>query len=375
MDSAPDRRPGASDPDPPGSWRPRLRADLADIPAYQAGRRPAASSGPVFSLASNEAPAGPSPAVLEAIAAAGASVNRYPDPASTALVAALADRVGFPADAIVVGTGSVALCQQLVTAAAGPGDEVIFAWRSFEAYPIVVRTAGATAIAVPLDDDGRHDLAAMAAAVNERTRLVFLCSPNNPTGPALRAEEVRQFLAAVPDDLVVVLDEAYAEYVTDPQAADGLALATDHRNLVVLRTLSKAYGLAGLRVGYGVADPAVVAPLRAVSLPFGVSRVAEAAGVAVLAEPEEVDRRVAGTVLERRRVADALARSGWRVPDPQGNFVWLPLGAAAQEFSDACTGAGVTVRCFPQDGVRVTVAEPAANDIFLAVASRWQGRR
>jgi histidinol-phosphate aminotransferase len=328
----------------------------------------------VFSLASNESPFPPSPAVLRAITLAAEQSHRYPDPANSALTAALADMLGVPPAWIGLGTGSVALCQQSVTAAAGPGDEVLFAWRSFEAYPIIAQVAGATAVTVPLDQQGRHDLAAMAAAVTDRTRTVFLCTPNNPTGPALRHEEVRGFLAEIPDDLLVVLDEAYHEFVTDPEAVDGLATVRQHPNVVLLRTLSKAYGLAGLRVGYGVGHPEVMARLRLVALPFGVSRVAEAAGVAVLDELDEVQRRAAAIVAERDRVSEALRAGGWRIPQAQGNFVWLPLGGRTDGFAEACLRHDFTVRGFPGEGVRATLAEPEANDLLLATAlgpERW----
>ncbi len=353
---------------------PRLRQDLASLPAYRAGRRNLDSALPSFSLASNETPFPPSPAVLQAITAAAGEANRYPDPANRSLVAALAAMLDVPAESIGVGTGSVALCQQAVTAAAGPGDEVLFAWRSFEAYPIITQAVGAAAVAVPLTAEGRHDLAAMADAVTDRTRAVFLCTPNNPTGPALTADDVAAFLAAVPGDLLVVLDEAYREFVTDADAVDGLRVMREHPNVVVLRTLSKAYGLAGLRVGYGVAHPDLMARLRLVALPFGVSRVAEAAGAAVLAERDEVRMRTKAITAERGRLVAALRAAGWDLPDAQGNFVWLPLGAQSAQFVAACEQRGFTVRGFPDEGVRVTIAEPEANQAFLEVALGWRDR-
>ena len=350
---------------------PRLRADLSGLPTYKAGRRPS-GDGPTYSLASNESPYRPSPAVLAAIMAAAAAANRYPDPASTALLEGLSAALDVPVDALALGTGSVALCQQIASAAAVAGDEVVFAWRSFEAYPIVTGISGARAVKVPLTADLRHDLSAMAAAVTADTRVVFLCTPNNPTGPALTAAEVDDFLGEVPADVLVVLDEAYHEFVTDPDVVDGVAVAQRRPNVVALRTLSKAYGLAGLRVGYAVGHPAVVGRIRAVGVPFGVSRVAEAAGVAVLAEHEEMAARAAAIVAERERVRAALLADGWQVPQAQANFVWLPLAAHSEAFAAQCLASGFTVRAFPGEGVRVTVAEPAANDAFLDVAARWQ---
>lgn len=350
---------------------PKLREDLSGLPVYKAGRRPS-GDGPLYSLASNESPFRPSAAVLEAIMAAAEASNRYPDPASTALSCALAEMLGVPVDALALGTGSVALCQQIASAAATVGDEIVFAWRSFEAYPIVTGISGARAVTVPLTADFRHDLPAMAAAVTPATRVVFLCTPNNPTGPALGSTEVDEFLAAIPSDVLVVLDEAYHEFVTDPDVVDGIAVARQRPNVVALRTLSKAYGLAGLRVGYAVGHPDVVARIRAVGVPFGVSRVAEAAGVAVLAEHGEMTARAAAIVAERERVRDALLADGWPVPQAQANFVWLPLGAGSEAFAAQCSENGFTVRAFPGEGVRVTAAETAANDAFLDVAHRWR---
>jgi histidinol-phosphate aminotransferase len=353
---------------------PRLRTDLEGLPLYKAGQRPT-QGGPTYSLASNESPFPPSEAVLDAIAQAARAVHRYPDPSSGALTAALAEQLQVSGDRLALGTGSVALCQQIVTVAAGPGDEVVFAWRSFEAYPIVTGVAGARAVTVPLTLDGRHDLAAMAAAVSDRTRVVFLCTPNNPTGPALSAAAVAEFLDTVAEDLLVVLDEAYFEYVTDPDAVDGIAVVRARPNVVALRTLSKAYGLAGLRVGYAVGHPDLIARIRSVGVPFGVSRIAEAAGLAVLAEPQEIGRRAAEVVAQRSRVVAALTADGWELPQAQGNFVWLPMGGQAERFAAHCGDYGLTVRAFPGDGVLVTVAEPAANDQFLAAARAWQAGR
>ena len=356
----------------PAAGGVRFRADLAALPRYKAGGRPAGDAGRrTFSLASNESHHPPSDALIAAITEAARDSHRYPDPMSTALVAALADLVGAPTESIGLGTGSVALCQQAVTATAGPGDEIVYAWRSFEAYPIITGAAGATAVAVPLLPDGRHDLAAMAAAVTERTGAVFLCTPNNPTGPILTGEEVAGFLQ--PEDLLVIIDEAYREFVTDPAAVDGVEVARRHGNVVALRTLSKAYGLAGLRVGYGVGAPDVMATLRAVAMPFGVSRLAEAAGLVALAETDLVAARVRETVAQRERVRAELLRLGFAVPQAQGNFVWLPLGEDSVGFVEACAAAGLAVRGFPGDGVRVTVAEPEGNDAFLTVAAEWAG--
>ncbi len=351
-----------------------MRPDLADLPAYRPGRAVPGVAGRTFKCSSNELPFPPLPAVLAAVAAAAADLNRYPDMASSDLVAALAERHRVGVEQVVCGPGSVGVLQQLVAAVAAPGDEVVFAWRSFEAYPIVVRVAGARGVGVPLTADGRHDLAAMAAAVTPRTRAVLVCTPNNPTGPAVPADELAAFAAALPPEVLLVVDEAYAELVDDPAAADGLVLARQHPSVAALRTFSKAYGLAGLRVGYGVMPEHVATAVRATSIPFGVSSVAQAAALAALQEESVVRERVATVVAERVRCLSALRDLGWDVPDSQANFVWLPLGEAAADFAAACASAGVAVRAFPGEGVRVTVAEPEATDRVLAVAAGAGGR-
>ncbi|MFC4554660.1 histidinol-phosphate transaminase [Georgenia faecalis] len=349
----------------------RLRADLDELPAYVPGERPPAGAA-TFKLSSNENPYPPLPGVVAAVADAAADLNRYPDMAATGLVAALAERLGVGADRVVVGNGSVAVLETLLRAACVPGDEVVHAWRSFEAYPIAVRVAGARSVPVPLTADGRHDLDAMAEAVTPRTRAVLLCSPNNPTGPALHEAEVRAFLARVPREVLVVLDEAYVEFVRDPDVVDGLALVADHKNVVLLRTFSKAYGLAGLRVGYAVARPRLVRGLRAVSTPFGVNALAQVAARVSLRAEDALAERVEHIVAERGRVLAALAEQGWTVPDAQGNFVWLPLGRRALAFAQEAAREGVLVRGFAGDGVRVSIGDHEANDAFLAVAGAWR---
>jgi histidinol-phosphate aminotransferase len=322
-------------------------------------------------LSSNENPFPPLPSVVAAIAAAAAEVRQYPDPAATRLIDSIADFMDVPSERVAVGTGAVSLVTYLALAAAGPGDEIVYAWRSFEAYPIVAALAGATPVAIPLEQDGRHDLAAMAAAVNDRTRLVFLCSPNNPTGPTLSREEVRGFLAAVPDDLLVVLDEAYAEYVRDPFAVSGIRDFLDRPNVVVLRSFSKAYGLAGLRVGYAVGPEEVIALLRSVSLPFGVTDISAAAVVASLEAVDELTDRVDAVVAERERVVDALVAMGYDLPATEANFYWLPLGGDSAAFTAECEALGITVRPFANEGVRVTVGQAEDNDLVLEVARRF----
>lgn len=347
-----------------------LRPGIEGLPAYRAGR----SAPGAVKLSANENPFPPLPGVLDAATAALADLNTYPDHGAARMLAAIADAVGLPVDRLATGTGSVGILQQIVQATAGHGDEVVFGWRSFEAYPITVRVNGASAVPVPLTAGEHHDLDAMAAAITPRTRLVLLCSPNNPTGTVLTHAGVEAFLHRVPEGVLVVLDEAYAEFVRDPAAVRGLDLLDAHPNLCVLRTFSKAYGLAGLRVGYAAAEPRVAAALRATAVPFGVGAAAQAAVIASLAVPDLLAERVERIVVERERVLTALRARGRVVPDSQANFVWLRLGAGTAGVAAALERAGVLVRPYGDDGVRITIGDEAANDRVLAALARMTPR-
>lgn len=354
---------------------PRLRAELEGIPTYKPGR-PAAAGGPVaYKLSSNENPYPPLPGVMETVTATAASFNRYPDMACAMLTEELADRFGVPVSHVATGTGSVGVAQQLLQVTSGPGDEVIYAWRSFEAYPIITQISGARSVRVPLTSDETHDLDAMVDAVTERTRLIFVCNPNNPTGTVLRRAELERFLDRVPGDVLVVLDEAYREFIRDPEVPDGVELYRDRPNVCVLRTFSKAYGLAGLRVGFAIAHEPVAAALRKTAVPFGVSQLAQDAAVASLRAEDELLGRVGSLVCERTRVLEALRAQGWTVPETQANFVWLRLGEHTDDFAAACERAGVVVRPFSGEGVRVTVGECEANDVFVKTAEKFRGER
>ncbi len=344
----------------------RLREAMATLPGYVPGRTVAGA----IKLASNETPLPPLPYVVERIAQAAQTANRYPDNWSTELVEALAARHGVEAERVVAGCGSVSLIHQLAAAVAQPADEVLYGWRSFETYPIVAAISGADPVAVPLRDHV-HDLSAMAAHVSERTRLVFVCNPNNPTSTAVHRDELVRFLDAVPDDVVVVIDEAYHEFVTDARVPDALTLLDDHPNLIVLRTFSKAYGLAGLRIGYGVSgNPEVPGALRQVQSPFAVTTLAQQAALASL-EPEaesQLMARVKDIVIERDRVHAELVAIGYDVPPTQANFVWVPMGAGTLAWAEGCAARKVIVRPFDGFGSRVTIGTPDENDQFLAAA-------
>ena len=346
---------------------------MQTLPAYKAGQRPEPREDleQVYKISSNETHYPPLPSVVEAIARAAQETHRYPDPFSTRLVEAIAQRFDVPATNIAVGTGSVAVCNYIINAVAGPGDEVMYAWRSFEAYPIWVQIAGAVSVQVPLDEHLRHDLDAMLAAITEKTRLIFVCNPNNPTGQVVHEAELVAFLEKVPSDVLVVIDEAYTEFVRDPSVPDGIALYRRFPNVAVLRTFSKAYGLAALRVGFAIAHDDIAAAFRKTAIPFGVSTIAEEAALASLAAEDELFARVDTIVAERDRVRDALISQGWVVEQTEANFIWLTLGDATLEFAQACEKAGITVRPFAGDGVRITIAEPEANDRVIAVCEEF----
>ncbi|ONI72608.1 histidinol-phosphate transaminase [Actinosynnema sp. ALI-1.44] len=343
------------------------RADLASLPSYVPGRTiPGA-----IKLASNEVPAGPLPSVAKAIADAAAHAHRYPDSAAGELTARLATKLGVAEAQISVGCGSVSLCQQLIQATCTDRDEVMFGWRSFEAYPIVTHVVGAQQVRVPLTNDHALDLDAMLAAITPRTRLIFVCTPNNPTGTLVRKAELDRFVEAVPSNVLVVLDEAYFEFVTDPDAVDGVDYLRDRDNVAVLRTFSKAYGLAGLRVGYCATSEEVTTAVRKVYLPFSVNHLAQAAAIASLDAEQELFERVLEIKDERIRVRDELVTAGYEVPETQANFVWLPLGDRTAAFNDHCLEQKLVVRAFAGEGARVTISTPEENDLFLAAAKSF----
>ncbi len=348
----------------------QIRSALDTLPSYAPGR----SVPGAIKLASNELSFPTLPAVARAIAEAtvheSAGINRYPDNGAQALVAALARHTGAPESHIVAGCGSVALCQQLVQATAETGDEVVFGWRSFEAYPIVTQITGATAVRVPVTDSHELDLDAMAAAITPATRLVFVCTPNNPTGTSVRRTDLAAFLDRVPENVLVTVDEAYTEFDDADDSPDGLDWALTRPNVVALRTLSKAYGLAGLRVGYAVADPRVITALRKVAIPFALNSLAQAAALAALGAREELAPRWRQVIGERTRVTAGLRELGFEVPTSRGNFVWLPLRERAAEFAAHAEQHKVIVRAFPDasGGVRVSIGAPAENDALLTAA-------
>lgn len=341
-----------------------LRPEILAQAAYQQGK----PAGPdAIKLSSNETPFAPLPSVLAAVRAAD-EFNRYPDATAGRLRVALARRYGVEADQVLIGNGSVALLYQAVLAAAGPADEVLYSWRSFEAYPGMVALAGATSVHANLTADGAVDLEALEAAITDRTRLVVVCTPNNPTGGTVSHEALVAFLDRVREDLLVVVDEAYVEFVTDRSAADASKLLGDYRNLVLARTFSKAWGLAGLRVGYVIGDAAVIAALAPAGIPLSVTAQAEAAALAALDEADEATRRVAEITVRRDEIIRALRDQGWGVPTSQANFFWLPTRERTVEADEILREHGIIARPFPGDGIRVSIGDDASVGRVLAAA-------
>jgi histidinol-phosphate aminotransferase len=352
---------------------PRFRPVLDTVPAYKPGRAPTAAAGEAHKLSSNESPYGPLPSVVEVIAEAARAVNRYPDNGAAALTEAIAERFAVPVGHVAVGCGSVGVLQQLMEAVGEPGAELLYAWRSFEAYPPLSDLAAMTSVRVPLRDE-THDLAAMAAAITPQTRLILVCNPNNPTGTVVRERELTEFLDQVPADCLVILDEAYREYIRDGDVPDGVNLYRDRPNVAVLRTFSKAYGLAGLRIGFLIGHEPVAEAIRKTMLPFTVNAIAQAAAVASLNAEDELLDRVETVVKERDRVREALRADGWTVPVTEANFVWLRLGEQTTAFAQSCDAAAIAIRPFPGEGARISIGTPAANDAFLAAARAFPYR-
>lgn len=347
--------------EPRASARPLTlcpRAAVATLPVYTRG-----TTGHVpirWRASSNEAPVPPSPAVVAAVAKAAANGHRYPVLHGDELVDSLACGLGVHPGRIAVGQGALALLDQLLLAYVEPQQKVVYPWRSYEAYPISITVAHACGVPVLNTPSGALDLAALAAALRAANdpAVLIVCNPNNPTGTAFGLEELKELLAGVRDDVLVVLDEAYRDFVPERLALESAQLQADCPNLVILRTFSKAYALAGFRVGYAIAAPEVVTALRAVQPPFPVSAPAVAAAQAALADRAHHDQLVHDVVRCRDELAAALAEAGLPATESATNFVWLPLGERAEEAAEACSAAGIAVRCFAGEGVRITVGEP-----------------
>ena len=357
------------------SLSPRVRAVIEALPTYKAGKKAQAVDGlNPYKLSSNEIALEPLPSVLSVIHQAAREINRYPDPFATELLAALAQKLNVSADHIAIGTGSVGVCQQIVQAMVDAGDEVVFAWRSFEAYPIISSIAGAASVQVPLLADGSHDLQAMAAAVTSRTRLISLCTPNNPTGNVISQSQFDAFIAQIPAHVLVVIDEAYVEFNRDENAVDGVASMLGHSNVGILRTFSKAYGLAALRVGYFVGPQHIAQAVMKTAVPFGVSSIAQAAAVESLRSESELLARVETVTQERQQCEEQLRELGVELHPSQANFMWWALGDRTDEFAQVCTEHAIAVRAFSGEGVRMSIGEPAAMQRLVHIVREFLAR-
>ena len=341
------------------------------IPVYPAAQT-YAFGGTLVKLASNETPFAPHPQVLEAIEQEMRSLNRYPDPDKTVLRRALSDRFELAPSRIAVGNGSCELLLSAAEALLEPGAEIVYAWPSFSIYPHLAAASGARAVTVPLDDEGRHDLDAMAREVTAATRMVVVCNPNNPTATALPIDAIDEFVGSLPRHVAVILDEAYVEFTTLQDPDDSLPLLKKHPNLVLLRTFSKVYGLCGLRVGYSLAGgDDFRGAVDIVRQPFSVNALALAAATEALRHQDEVATRVERTAIERLHVEEELGERGLETTDSEANFTWVSLGDRDEApVLQGLAERGVIVRggaALGSEGhMRVTFGTRSENDRFLA---------
>ena len=354
---------------------------IGRIPVYPAADGYALSES-VALLASNEAPFAPLPEVVAAAAEAARTAHRYPDPGASGLRAAVAKKTGVSVDQIATGNGSCDVLLALGEALLQPGRELVYAWPAFSMYPQLSATTGATDVQVPLDADDRHDLKALAAAVTPETRLLLICNPNNPTSTLVPIAEVEELLQSVGDSVCVVLDEAYREFVTSEEPDATLELLSRYPNLVILRTFSKVYGLAALRVGYGLCgDPTLRTAVDQVRQPFFCNASAQAAAIEALAHGDEVDRRVALMVDERERLSTGLEALGCQVAQSQANFLWvkLPDGADEKETVAGLSARDILVRAGTALGgeghLRITVGLPEQHERLLTALAELLPQR
>ncbi|HXV71051.1 MAG TPA: histidinol-phosphate transaminase [Acidimicrobiia bacterium] len=351
---------------------PRVRADIAAIRPYQVGRQLAdvarahgLDPSEIVKLTANEGPEGPFPGVVEAAAAVLANSNRYPDNDCWDLGHELADELGVDFSNLMFGAGSVALLDEIGTAMGGPGTNFVYGWPSFIMYRFVALWAGSESREVPLGDDHSLDLAAMKSAIDDDTTMVIVCNPNNPTGTIRPANEIEAFIDSVPDHVLVVVDEAYHEFVTDASYRTEIPLALERPNVVVLRTFSKIYALAAHRVGYAVARSDLLLELRKAQAPLTVNQVAQTAARATLGQPEELERRRKLNEARRHHLVGALAERRLPMAQSHTNFIYFELGDRSEETIETMTTRGVLIRGMGGGWVRVTIGDEDQNRRFL----------
>ncbi len=351
---------------------PTFRQDLSAIGAYTPGRpiedlarELGVTPDQVVKLASNESPDGPFPGVIEAASTALGNSHRYPDNDTLALSEAVSKWLGVPADHLWLGAGSVALLSSIALAVGGPGTSAVLAWPSFVMYRTVSRWALTDTVEVPLTPDLIHDLEAMSAAIRDDTTVVYLCNPNNPTGTIVGGDQLEWFVGAIPNRVLIVVDEAYHDYVTDPSYRSALGLAVERPNVIVLRTFSKIFGLASHRVGYAIGTPTTIAELRKTQIPFSVSEVAQVAAAASLGDQAEHRRRVEANEAGRHHMRGVLEERGLPHSESHANFVYLRIGDDSTAVSDEFMARGVIIRPMSQGWIRVTVGNDAENERFV----------
>lgn len=351
---------------------PRFRSEIAALKPYKVGRQledVARAHGlepsEIVKLTANEGPEGPFPGVIEAATEAMGASNRYPDNDCWALGHALADELGIDFSNLMFGAGSVALLAETALALGGPGTNIVYGWPSFIMYRFAAIWAGMDHIEVPLDDDLSLDLNGMLSAIDEETTVVALCNPNNPTGTIKPADEIEEFIDRVPESVLVVIDEAYHEFVTDSRYRTQVPLAVERPNVIVLRTFSKIYALAGNRIGYAVARSDLLTELRKVQAPLTVNRVAQAAALASLGQPSELERRRSENEARRHHLLGALSERGIRMGESHTNFIFFELGAESERVVADMTGRGVIIRGMGGGWVRVTIGDDEENRRFL----------
>jgi histidinol-phosphate aminotransferase len=351
---------------------PTFRQDLRALAPYVPGRPIEDVAGEmgippdqIVKLASNESPDGPFPGVNEAVAGTLANSNRYPDNDAPQLLDALSKWLGVPNDHLWLGAGSVALLSHIALAAGGPGTSSLFAWPSFVMYRNVSRWAMTESVEVPLTPDFLHDLEAMSTAVRENTTVVYLCNPNNPTGTIITGDAMDWFVGAVPERVLVVVDEAYSDFVTDPSYRTSVSLAMEQPNVVVLRTFSKIFALAAHRVGYAVGQPATLAELRKTQIPFSISQVAQTAATVSVGDQAEHRRRVEANAIGRHHLLGALEERGIPHSESHANFVYLRIGEDSAAVGDDFMTRGVIVRPMSRGWLRVTVGGGPENQRFV----------
>ncbi|MBW6468654.1 MAG: histidinol-phosphate transaminase [Coriobacteriia bacterium] len=363
-------------------WEAAIRAELDPMVPYAPGLRASevrerSGRDTILKLSSNEHACGPFPGAVAAMEAVLTRLNRYPDGAARALRRALCEHLDVADETLVIGNGSNEIIRLLTQAVVRPGDEIVFAWPSFVVYPMVAQMFGATAVRVPLTADETHDLPAILAAITERTRIVFLCNPNNPTGTIYRRVDFEQFMAEVPDHVIVVADEAYFEFVTADEYPDALDCFDGQRPLAVLRTFSKIYSLAGVRIGYGVMPAPLARAVDKIREPFNVNIVAQVGAYYSLGDEAEVERRRRENQEQKTYLYSAFDRLGIAYVPSETNFVYVRTERPVEVF-EALLGEGVIVRDFgTAPALRVGIGTPedtrATVAAFEAICTRLGG--